>query len=62
MLNKMTGLINDAIFGIFLSVKNVQESTYAYMAGGLQDESQADNAIAASNDIIAKTSDLKPAK
>lgn len=62
MLNRMTGLINDAIFGIFLSVKDVQESTYAYMAGGLQDEEQADNAISASNDIIEKTTDLKTAK
>ena len=55
----MTSLINDAIFGIFLSVKNVQDSTYSYMAGGMQDESKADEAITASNDIIKRTKDLK---
>ena len=59
MLNKMTGLINDAIFGIFLSVKNVQDNTYAYMAGGMQEEEKADAAIDASNDIIQRTKDLK---
>ena len=59
ILNRMTSLINDAIFGIFLSVKNVQDSTYSYMAGGMQDESKADEAITASNDIIKRTKDLK---
>jgi len=59
MLNKMTGLINDAIFGIFLSVKNVQDNTYAYMAGGMQEEERANAAIEASNDIIKRTKDLK---
>ena len=61
MLNRMTGLINDAIFGIFLSVKNVQDNTYAYMAGGMQDETMAQAAIDASNDIIERTTDLKQA-
>lgn len=61
MLNRMTGLINDAIFGIFLSVKNVQDNTYAYMAGGMQDETKANAAIDASNDIIERTTDLKQA-
>lgn len=59
MLNRMTGLINDAIFGIFLSVKAVQDNTYAFMAGGMQEEDKADAAIEASNDIIEKTTDLK---
>lgn len=62
MLDRMTGLINDAIFGIFLSVKNVQENTYAYMAGGMTEEPRADAAIDASNDIIKKTRDLKSSK
>ena len=61
MLNRVTGLINDAIFGIFLSVKNVQDNTYSYMAGGMQDETMADAAIDASNDIIERTTDLKQA-
>ncbi len=59
MLNRMTGLINDAIFGIFLSVKAVQDNTYAFMAGGMREEAKADAAIEASNDIIEKTTDLK---
>tara|TARA_Y100001973_G_C5184882_1_gene327191 strand:- start:133 stop:2052 length:1920 start_codon:yes stop_codon:yes gene_type:complete len=61
MLNRMTGLINEAIFGLFLSVKTVQENTYSFMAGGLQDTGKADDAIAASNEIIEKTTDLKQA-
>ena len=59
MLNRMTGLINEAIFGLFLSVKNVHDNTYSFMAGGLQDNDKADDAIAASNEIIEKTTDLK---
>lgn len=59
MLNKMTGLINEAIFGMFVSIKEVQENSYAFMAGGLQQEDKADEAIRASNDIITKTRDLK---
>ena len=61
MLNRMTGLINEAIFGIFLSVKEVQENTYSFMAGGMQDESKANAAIDASEAIIEKTTDLKQA-
>ncbi len=59
MLNRMTGLINEAIFGLFLNVKTVQENTYSFMAGGLQDTTKADDAITASNEIIEKTTDLK---
>ena len=59
MLNRMTSLINEAIFGLFLSVKNVHDNTYSFMAGGLQDTGKADDAIAASNEIIEKTTDLK---
>ena len=55
----MTGLINEAIFGLFLNVKTVQENTYSFMAGGLQDTTKADDAIDASNEIIEKTTDLK---
>ena len=60
MLNKMTGLLNEAIFGMFISIKEVQENSYAFMASGLQEEEKADEAIRASNDIIEKTRDLKP--
>ena len=59
MLNRMTGLLNEAIFGMFVSIKEVQENSYAFMAGGLQEEEKADEAIRASNDIIEKTRDLK---
>ena len=59
MLNKMTGLLNEAIFGMFVSIKEVQENSYAFMASGLQEEEKADEAIRASNDIIEKTRDLK---
>lgn len=61
MLNRMTGLLNEAIFGMFVSIKEVQENSYSFMAGGLQEEEKADEAIRASNDIIQKTRDLKQA-
>ena len=61
MLSRMTGLLNEAIFGMFVSIKEVQENSYSFMAGGLQEEEKADEAIRASNDIIQKTRDLKQA-
>ena len=61
MLNRMTSLLNEAIFGMFVSIKEVQENSYSFMAGGLQEEEKADEAIRASNDIIQKTRDLKQA-
>ena len=61
MLNRMTKELNEAIFDIFISVKDVQEGTYAYVAGGLSDEvdHEAQKAINASNKIVSKTEELR---
>ncbi len=59
MLNKMTTDLNEAIFDIFMNVKSVQENTYAFMAGGLQDDERAQESIKASNRIAFKTEELR---
>ena len=61
MLNRMTKELNEAIFDIFVSVKEVQEGSYAYVAGGLSDEvdHEAQKAISASNKIASKTEELR---
>ena len=60
VLNRMTEELNQSIFTIFQSVKAIQEGTYAFMAGGLKDDNQAEKAINASRDVEAKTQELRP--
>ena len=60
MLNKMTADLNEAIFDIFTNVKVIQDNTYAFMAGGLQDDDKAKASIKASNAIAYKTEELRP--
>jgi len=60
MLNKMSQDLNEAIFDIFTNVKVIQDSTYAFMAGGLQDDEKAKASIKASNAIAYKTEELRP--
>lgn len=62
MLNRMTSVLNEAIFDIFLSVKKIQDSTYSYVAGGLEEDQKANEAITASSNVISKTMELKSAK
>ena len=62
MLNRMTSVLNDAIFDIFLSVKSIQDNTYAYVAGGMSDDERANEAIAASTNVISKTEELQSTK
>lgn len=59
MLNRMTSVLNNAIFDIFLSVKSIQDNTYAYVAGGMQEDAHANEAITASSNVISKTMELK---
>ena len=59
VLNKLTEELNQSIFAIFQSVKLIQEGSYAFMAGGLQDDTQAEKAINASRDVEAKTQELR---
>ena len=58
MLDKLTAELNQTIFSLFQSVKDIQEGTYAFMAGGLNDDNEARRAITASNDVAAKTEEL----
>ena len=58
ILNKLTAELNQSIFSLFQSVKDIQEGTYAFMAGGLNDDNEARKAIKASNDVAAKTEEL----
>ena len=60
MLNNMTRELNESIFEIFTNVKLVQDNTYAFMAGGLKDDTKAEASIKASNAIAYKTSELRP--
>ena len=60
MLDNITTELNQTIFQLFQDVKAIQEGTYAFMAGGLQDDTQAQKAITASNDVAAKTEELAP--
>jgi hypothetical protein len=56
----MTEELNRSIFSIFQSVKIIQEGTYAFMAGGLQDDSEAEKAINASQEVEGKVQELRP--
>ncbi len=62
MLNRMTSVLNNAIFDIFLSVKSIQDNTYGYVAGGMQEDEKANEAITASSNVISKTMELKSTK
>ena len=62
MLNRMTSILNEAIFDIFLSVKSIQENTYSYVANGMQEEEKAEEAIKASTNVISKTEELQSTK
>ena len=59
MLNNVRDIINGAIFEIFNSLKILTTNLQAYFAGGLENDSMANNAIAASADIGQKTEKIK---
>ena len=60
VLNKLTAELNGAWTSIFQSVKEIQEGTYAFMAGGLADDSEAEKAIKASRNVEEKTQEIRP--
>jgi hypothetical protein len=62
MLNRVTGLLNESLFDIFVNVKAIQDNTYSFMAGGLQDSAKAEEAIKASENVISKTEELQVTK
>ena len=53
--------LREGLFDIFQLVAVIKDGTYAFMAGGLQDDSQAEKAIAASNQIEGKVQEIRPA-
>jgi hypothetical protein len=62
MLNRVTGILNESLFEIFVNVKAIQDNTYAYIAGGMQKDEQAEEAIKASGNVISKTEELQSTK
>ena len=62
MLNRVTGLLNESLFDIFVNVKAIQDNTYAYIAGGMTKDAQAEEAIKASTNVISKTEELQSTK
>jgi len=62
VLNRVTKLLNESLFDIFVNVKAIQDNTYAYMAGGMEQSGLADEAITASANVISKTTELKSTK
>tara|TARA_Y100001937_G_scaffold124902_1_gene190546 strand:+ start:1744 stop:3588 length:1845 start_codon:yes stop_codon:yes gene_type:complete len=62
MLNRMTSVLNESLFDIFLNVKSIQDNTYAYVAGGMSEDERANEAITASSNVITKTMELKSAR
>ena len=62
VLNRMTGLLNESLFDIFVNVKAIQDNTYAYIAGGMSEDAKAEEAIKASGNVISKTEELQSTK
>ena len=62
MLNRVTGILNESLFDIFVNVKAIQDNTYAYVAGGMETNGLADEAIKASTNVISKTEELQSTK
>tara|TARA_Y100000592_G_scaffold99255_1_gene174644 strand:+ start:14329 stop:16173 length:1845 start_codon:yes stop_codon:yes gene_type:complete len=62
MLNRMTSILNESLFDIFLNVKSIQDNTYSYVAGGMSEDEKANEAITASSNVITKTMELKSAR
>ena len=59
MLNRITSMLNESIFEIFVNIKSVQDNSYSYIAGGMTEPQHAEDAITSSKAIITKTEELK---
>ena len=62
MLKQVSQVIDDSIFEIFNSLKDLTMNIQAYFAGGLSDDTQATTAIAAADNIEKKTEEIRPEK
>ena len=61
VLNKVVKDLREGLFDIFQLVAMIKDGTYAFMAGGLQDDSQAEKAIAAAQQVEGKVQEIRPA-
>ena len=60
VLNKVVKDLREGLFDIFQLVAMIKDGTYAFMAGGLQDDSQAEKAIAAAQQVEGKVQEIRP--
>ena len=59
MLDRVTGELNEIIFGIFSSLKSLTQQLQNYFAGGLEDDQQASDARQAAVNIEEKTAEVQ---
>ena len=59
MLTDIKDLLNEEVFQIFESLKNLSDHLNTYFSGGLADDPQADAAITAAGTVGSKTADIK---
>jgi len=59
MLDRVTGELNQIVFGIFQSLKSLTQQLQNYFAGGLQDDGQASQARQAAIDIEERTAEVQ---
>tara|TARA_R110000824_G_scaffold67377_8_gene174597 strand:+ start:37513 stop:39120 length:1608 start_codon:yes stop_codon:yes gene_type:complete len=62
VLSRVTAAINEKVFDIFNNVKVLTTNIQSYFAGGLREDSQADTAIDAAQNIETKTEEIKSEK
>jgi len=59
MLDRVTGELNQIVFGIFQSLKSLTQQLQNYFAGGLKDDGQASQARQAAIDIEERTAEVQ---
>ena len=62
MLTQVSELLNQEIFAVFSSLKELSDSLNGFFAGGLADDRKAATAIESAQDIEKKTTELKSDK
>jgi hypothetical protein len=62
MLTQVSEILNQEIFAVFSSLKELSDSLNGFFAGGLADDRKASTAIQSAQDIEKKTTELKSDK
>jgi hypothetical protein len=62
MLTQVSEILNQEIFAVFSSLKELSDSLNGFFAGGLADDRKASTAIQSAQDIEKKTTELKSNK